>query len=210
MNFNDELMLLLKARYPVIYIHTIEEDRVEYIIRKNIKTNLNRSIYSWDFVDGYTNNPNNQGFGKRNPLQALELVERLTSETPALFLLKDFHRFLTDISISRKLKNLSRILKLRPKTIVIISSELNIPNDLQDLITVLQFQLPSENEISQELSRLVSSLNIQIDSQLLEKLTRACQGLSLERIRRVLAKIIATYKTINDSSIEFLLVVLVS
>ena len=39
MNFNDELMLLLKARYPVIYIHTIEEDRVEYIIRKNIKTN---------------------------------------------------------------------------------------------------------------------------------------------------------------------------
>ena len=205
MNFNDELMLLLKARYPVIYIHTIEEDRVEYIIRKNIKTNLNRSIYSWDFVDGYTNNPNNQGFGKRNPLQALELVERLTSETPALFLLKDFHRFLTDISISRKLKNLSRILKLRPKTIVIISSELNIPNDLQDLITVLQFQLPSENEISQELSRLVSSLNIQIDSQLLEKLTRACQGLSLERIRRVLSKIIATYKTIDESSIEVLL-----
>ena len=27
MNFNDELMLLLKARYPVIFIHTIEEDR---------------------------------------------------------------------------------------------------------------------------------------------------------------------------------------
>ena len=52
MNFNDELTLLLKARYPVIYINTIEEDRVEYIIRKSIKTNLNRSIYSWDFVDG--------------------------------------------------------------------------------------------------------------------------------------------------------------
>ena len=39
MNFNDELTLLLKARYPVIYINTIEEDRVEYIIRKSIKTN---------------------------------------------------------------------------------------------------------------------------------------------------------------------------
>ena len=46
MNFNDELTLLLKARYPVIYINTIEEDRVEYVIRKNIKTNLNRSIYT--------------------------------------------------------------------------------------------------------------------------------------------------------------------
>jgi ATP-dependent 26S proteasome regulatory subunit len=205
MKFNDELALFLKARYPIIYINTIEEDRVEYIIRKNIKTNLNRSIYSWDFVDGYTNNPNNEGIAKRNPLQALELVERLNAETPALFILKDFNRFLTDLSISRKLRNISRILKLQPKTIIIIGSDLTIPKELQDLLTVLQFQLPLEHEISQELNRLVTSLNIQIDSQLFENLTRACQGLSLERIRRVLSKIIATYKTIDKNSIGILL-----
>jgi len=40
MNFNDELTLFLKARYPIIYVNTVEEDRVEYIIRKNIKKNL--------------------------------------------------------------------------------------------------------------------------------------------------------------------------
>ncbi len=205
MKFNDELALFLKARYPIIYINTIEEDRVEYAIRKNIKTNLNRSIYSWDFVDGYTNNPNNEGFAKRNPLQALELVERLNADTPALFLLKDFNRFLTDLSISRKLRNISRILKLQPKTIIIIGSDLTIPKELQDLITVVEFNLPLENEISQELNRLVNSLNITIDPQLFENLTRACQGLSLERIRRVLSKIIATYKTIDDNSINVLL-----
>ena len=205
MKFNDELALFLKARYPIIYINTIEEDRVEYVIRKNIKTNLNRSIYTWDFVDGYTNNPNNEGFAKRNPLQALELVERLNAETPALFLLKDFNRFLTDLSISRKLRNISRILKLQPKTIVIIGSDLTIPTELQDLVTLIEFELPLEDEINQELSRLVNSLNIKIDSQLFENLTRACQGLSLERIRRVLSKIIATYKTIDDNSIAVLL-----
>jgi SpoVK/Ycf46/Vps4 family AAA+-type ATPase len=205
MKFNDELALFLKARYPIIYINTIEEDRIEYIIRRNVKTNLNRSIYSWDFVDGYTNNPNNEGFAKRNPLQALELVERLNPETPALFLLKDFNRFLTDLSISRKLRNISRILKLQPKTIIIIGSDLTIPHELQDLLTVIEFQLPSEEEINQELNRLVNSLNIKIESQLFENLSRACQGLSLERIRRVLSKIIATYKTIDDNSIEVLL-----
>ena len=205
MKFNSELALFLKARYPIIYINTIEEDRVEYVIRKNVKTNLNRSIYSWDFVDGYTNNPNNEGFAKRNPLQALELVERLNAETPALFLLKDFNRFLTDLSISRKLRNISRILKLQPKTIIIIGSDLTIPKELQDLITVLQFQLPLEDEISQELNRLINSLNIKVEPQLFENLTRACQGLSLERIRRVLSKIIATYKTIDDNSIAVLL-----
>tara|TARA_B110000971_G_scaffold171434_1_gene176209 strand:+ start:4693 stop:6183 length:1491 start_codon:yes stop_codon:yes gene_type:complete len=205
MKFNDELTLLLKARYPVIFINTIEEDRVEYVIRKHIKTSLNRSIYSWDFVDGYTNNPNNEGFAKRNPLQALELIERLTSETPAIFLLKDFNRFLTDVSISRKLKNIARILKLQPKTIIIIGSDFNIPKELQDLITILQFQLPNENEINQELTKLIDSLNIKIDSQLFESLTQTCQGLSLERIRRVLSKIIATHKTIDKNSIEILL-----
>nr|YP_010517148.1 subunit 4 of 26S proteasome [Haslea karadagensis]UXN44930.1 subunit 4 of 26S proteasome [Haslea karadagensis]UXN45061.1 subunit 4 of 26S proteasome [Haslea karadagensis]UXN45191.1 subunit 4 of 26S proteasome [Haslea karadagensis] len=205
MKFNDELALFLKARYPIIYINTIEEDRVEYVIRKNVKTNLNRSIYSWDFVDGYTNNPNNEGFARKNPLQALELVERLKAETPALFLLKDFNRFLSDLSVSRKLRNISRVLKLQPKTIIIIGSDLTIPKELQDLITVLQFELPSEQEISEELTRLVNSLNIKIDSQLFENLVRACQGLSLERIRRVLSKIIATYKTINNNSINILL-----
>src|SRR6056300_727391 len=205
MKFTNELALFLKARYPIIYINTIEEDRVEYIIRKNIKTNLNRSIYSWDFVDGYSNNPNNQGFAKRNPIQALELIERLNAETPALFLLKDFNRFLTDLSISRKLRNISRILKLQPKTIIIIGSDLTIPKELQELITVLQFQLPLEDEISQELNRLIDSLNITVEPELLESLTRACQGLSLERILRILSKIIATYKTIDKNSISILL-----
>ena len=205
MKFTDELTLLLKARYPIVYINTIEEDRVEYIIRKYIKTSLNRSIYSWDFIDGYTNNPNNEGFAKRNPVQALELIERLTSQTPALFLLKDFNKFLTDISISRKLKNITRILKLQPKTIIIIGSDLNVPKELYDLITVLQFQLPINNEINYELKRLVESLDIEINQQILESLTRAAQGLSLERIRRVLSKIIATYKTIDEKSIQLLL-----
>jgi hypothetical protein len=84
MKFTDELTLLLKARYPIIYINTIEEDRVEYIIRKYIKTSLNRSIYSWDFIDGYTNNPNNEGFAKRNPIGDVvtnDLKKSITRET---------------------------------------------------------------------------------------------------------------------------------
>jgi SpoVK/Ycf46/Vps4 family AAA+-type ATPase len=76
---------------------------------------------------------------------------------------------------------------------------------LQDLITVLQFQLPLENEINQELTRLINSLNISVEESLFESLSRACQGLSLERIRRVLSKIIATYKTIDNNSISVLL-----
>ena len=129
MAFYDELNLFLKARYPILYINTIEEDRLEYVIRKSIKLNLNRSIYTWDFIDGYTNNPNNEGFGRRNPLQALELIERLNPQTPALFILKDFNRFLTDLAISRKLRNISRILKLQPKQLLSLDQNYKYPKN---------------------------------------------------------------------------------
>ena len=205
MVFADELNLFLKARYPIIYITSIEEERVEYIIRKNIKTTLKRSIFTWDFVDGYTGNPNHKRVAERNPMQALEFIERLNPETPAVFILKDYNRFIGDLAISRKLRNISRLLKLQPKTIIVIGTELNIPKELQDLITVLQFQLPLEDEINKELNRLIETLKIQVEPTVFENLARSCQGLSLERIRRVLSKIIASYRTINEKSISILL-----
>ena len=205
MIFVDELLLFLKSRYPILYITSVEEERVEYIVRKNIKNTLKRSVFTWDFVDGYTGNPNHKGVAERNPMQALEFIERLNSETPAIFILKDYNRFIGDLAISRKLRNLSRILKLQPKTIIIIGSELNIPKELQDLITLVQFNLPLEDEIIKELDRLIQALKIQVEPKVFETLARSCQGLSLERIRRVLSKIIASYRTIDENSISILL-----
>lgn len=206
MTFSKELNLLLKARYPVLYISTFEEDRVEYTIRKAIKSASNKAIYTWDFVEGYKTNPNNPRFASKNPLQALELVEKLTADTPAIFILKDFNKFLTDISISRKLRNLVRILKTQPKSLIIVATELEIPKELSDLITVLDFTLPTSIEIKNELLRLFESLNKTVEPDFLEVLIRACQGLSIEKIRRALSKSIAQYGTINEATINLVLV----
>ncbi len=64
MSFIKEFKLLLKARYPLLYIPTSEEERLEYTIRSCIQLYSNRAIYCWDFVDGYTGNPNDNGFAK--------------------------------------------------------------------------------------------------------------------------------------------------
>jgi hypothetical protein len=93
MNFLNDFVLLLKARYPIIYIATTEEERVEYTIRYCAKKYVNRIYYSWDFVEGYQGNPTDKGFAARNPLEALELIDKLTSETAALFVLKDYDNF---------------------------------------------------------------------------------------------------------------------
>merc|ERR1711990_726713 len=112
----------------------------------------------------------------------------LTPETASLFILKDYDNFLKDFSVVRKLKNLSRNLKTQPKNIIIVSSEVNIPDSLKEFVTLLEFPLPSYSEILEELNRLISSLQQKIEPDILNDIAVACQGLSLERIRRVLSK----------------------
>lgn len=207
MTFQEEFLVLLKARYPIIYILTIEEDRLEYTVRNIILNQSYSKIYIWDFIDGYKMNPVKREFGARNPLEALEFINKVNSNTPSIFILKDFKRFLKDLTISRKLRNLLQILKIQQKTIIIVDSEIKIPNDLKDHITIIKFNLPTSKEIKKELIRLTKNLTIQgqLSQGIFEKVIQACQGLSLEKIRRVLGKAVVIYKQIDQNSIPLIL-----
>ncbi|NJN59467.1 MAG: AAA family ATPase [Leptolyngbyaceae cyanobacterium SL_5_9] len=205
MSFSDEFELLLRARYPLIYIPTREEERVEGAIATSAKQQGNRAVYTWDFVDGYQGNPNDAGFGRRNPLQALELVEKLPASASAVFILRDFHRFLEDVAISRKLRNLSRLLKSQPKNIAIISPLVSIPDDLSEVLTVLEFPLPGTIEIKSEIERLTAATGQSLDGRTLDEMVRSCQGLSIERIRRVLARAIATHDKLQPEVVDLIL-----
>jgi SpoVK/Ycf46/Vps4 family AAA+-type ATPase len=205
MSFNDDFELLLRARYPLIYIPTREEERLEAAISQSAKRQGNRGVYVWDFVDGYQGNPNDEGFGRRNPLQALEFVEKIPATVAAVFVLRDFHRFLEDVSIARKLRNLARLLKSQPKNIVIIAPQVSIPDDLSDVLTVTEFPLPHLPEIKAELERLTAATGQTLESRDLDELARSCQGLSMERIRRVLAKAIATHGVLQAEDVELIL-----
>ncbi|MFM7613902.1 MAG: AAA family ATPase, partial [Synechococcales cyanobacterium] len=205
MNFIEEFGLLLRARYPILYIPTREEERVELVLTQLAKIQGGRAVYIWDYVDGYQGNPNDQGFGKRNPLQALELLDKLPSVTAGIFILRDFHRFLEDVAVCRKLRNLARSLKSQPKNVVLLSPQLTIPTDLGDVVTVVDFPLPTAGEIRTEMTRLLANLGQSLDSQLLEDLARSAQGLSMERIHRVLAKAIASHHQLEATDIQLLL-----
>ena len=205
MNFSDELTLLLRACYPLIYIPTTEEERLEKAIATVTETMGNRNVYIWDFVDGYGDNPNNTGFAQRNPLQALEFIEKLPPKVGGVFILRDFQRFLEDISISRKLRNLARTLKSQPKNIVIIAPQVTISDELTEVFTVLDFPLPTAAEIKTEITRLISATGQALSDQLLNELVRSAQGLSLERIRRVLTRAIASHGKLEPEDVELIL-----
>ncbi|WP_026733691.1 AAA family ATPase [Fischerella sp. PCC 9605] len=205
MTFRDEFKLLLRARYPLIYIPTYEEERVEALIKEEATNQGNRPVYTWDFVDGYQGNPNDQGFGRRNPLQALEFLEKIPANAPGVFVLRDYHRFLEDVAIARKLRNLARLLKSQPKNIVLLSPRVAIPDDLTEVLTVVEFPLPSATEIRAEVERLLLATGHSPSGKFLDDLVRSCQGLSMDRIRRVLARAIATHGELLSEDVELVL-----
>ncbi|MEB3190887.1 MAG: AAA family ATPase [Snowella sp.] len=205
MSFQDEFELLLRACYPLLYIPTTEEERVETAIADCGQRLGKRAIYIWDFVEGYQDNPNNENIGKRNPLQALEFVEKLPDQVGGIFILRDFHRFLEDVSIARKLRNLARRLKSQPKNVVILSPQLQIPTDLAEVLTVVDFPLPTNPEIKTEMQRLLATTGQSLNPKLLDDLARAAQGLSLERIRRVLTRCLASHSQIEADDVELML-----
>lgn len=205
MNVREEFELLIRARYPLIYIPTLEEERVEALIRDCAQQQGGRAVYCWDFVDGYQGNPNDEGAARRNPLQALEFVEKIPAQAPAIFILRDFHRFLDDVSVSRKLRNLARKLKAQPQNIVLLSTGVHIPDELSEVLTILEFPFPTAAEIRQEIQRLLSSLGQTLEERTLDHVVRSCQGLSLERIRRVLGRAIALNRTLSSDDVELIL-----
>lgn len=205
MDFSTEFTLLLRSRYPLIYIPTGEEERLEKVIMQAAQGLGDRPVYIWDFVDGYQNNFNDPGFGKRNPLQALEFVEKFPANSPVIFILRDFQRFLEDISIARKLRNLARSLKSQPKNIVIIAPHISIPPELSEVITVLEFPLPTGAEIRQEVQNLLIAMGQKLGEQVVDELVRSAQGLSMERIRRVMARAIAAHGEIQPEDVELML-----
>ena len=205
MAFQDELGLLIRARYPLVYVPTREEERAEEAIAHVANNTGNRAVYVWDFVDGYRGNPNDVGAGRRNPLQALEFVEKLSPSASAVLILRDFHRFLDDIAISRKLRNLARLLRSQPKNIVILSAQLTIPDELSELLTVLEFPLPTVDEIHSEIETLLGAMGNLPEPKALDALVRSCQGLSMERIRRVLARGIVANGAFGPDDIDLIL-----
>jgi SpoVK/Ycf46/Vps4 family AAA+-type ATPase len=135
----------------------------------------------------------------------LEFLEKFPANSSGIFILRDFQRFLEDISIARKLRNLARSLKSQPKNIVILAPGIAIPPELSEVMTVLEFPLPSGAEIRQEVQSLLINLGQKLGEQVVDELVRSAQGLSMERIRRVMARAIADHREIQPEDVELML-----
>lgn len=197
MQFIQQLKITLASNIPLIYIITDEEKRLESSILDITKKHFTSSVYSWNFIDGYINHPNYKNQARRNPLEALNIIENIDSITHKIFILKDFHLFINDSSITRKLKNLYYILNQNNSYIIISSAEIEIPTLLKNYIKIIDFPLPSFHDIKHELDYINNTLHI-LNNNEIELLAYAYKGFSINKIRQSIGEILIHKKTITQ------------
>ncbi len=205
----DELSLMVRARYPLLYLVAVEEEPAEALIVQVAQQALpQRQVWSWDLSRGWADN----GTDRNSLLHALErireAVERAPAIMPTLFVLKDLHFVLAqpqhpvNAPAVRELKNLVRDLRRSRHSLVLLSHTLEVPPEFAEDVTVIDFPLPDAAEIDYLITETVQPENLQVQGLAREQLVKACQGLSRARIQRVLAKALAAKGEVNETDIE--------
>lgn len=200
------LDLMIRARYSLLYIVGAEEEPIEAVIAQvALQVTPARRVLFWDIVRGWEDN----GSAKGSVMAALDRIGKTAVEEYTIFVLRDLHPILRspyterNAPVVRELRNLTRELKRSKKTIILTSHSLELPEELKEEVTVIDFPLPDVPEINHLISHIVEKPEqLQVSGLAKEQLVKACQGLSRARIRRVLAKALAAKQQINESDIE--------
>lgn len=152
MGFNNEILHLIKSRYALIFVETLEEDYVFHQIRE-VAQELRRSVYHWSIVDGLHHGDNpNMYYQTNTPGTMLQTIEYLVLSTPldpSLFILKDFHRYLENDIVLRQFKELISAFANIGHTFIFLDSEYTLPKDLEPSTTHIVGGYPDESEIGQ-------------------------------------------------------------
>lgn len=208
-NFVDELDLLIRSRYPVIYLISFEEEKVDKIINSvafSSKNTQRKSLYVWSVTQGITDVTAGTKISSNttDPLEALSFIEKCDAPA-AIFLFKDFHPYLSDSSIIRKVREIAQSLVNSYKTLIFVSPILKIPQELEKEIAVLDVPLPTLKELESKLDELTLEVNktglrINLASDDKESILQAALGLTLKEAENIFSKALVSngYLTKDD------------
>jgi len=211
-----ELADLLRARYPVVYVVSSEEDRVEqelarWVHQRRAKSQGDadleaRKMISWTINDGFLERSwtlESDGTVKwgedrkipetDDPERALGHIRR--AEFQALYVLRDFHPYLTNPKVGRAVRDLHRALREKHTNVVLLSPIFKAPAEIEKDIAVVDYDLPDREEVELTLDRFVDKHGIDSQADRVEgdphvrsRVVEACLGLTIEEVDKVLAK----------------------
>ena len=208
MSQEAELEVLVRARYPLIYMVSWEEQRVGEMLER-LCAKLGKRLLTWSVTQGMAESKGPADAGARDPQAALDFAAKLTE--PAVIVLRDFHPYMQDAGVIRRLRDLVAGFKSTYKTLVILSPQLTIPCELEKDTMVLDYDLPGPAELRSLLDGVISASQggqrfaVDLKPGELERLVQAVQGLTLSEAESTFARAIVQNGKLDIGALDVIL-----
>lgn len=188
-----DLELLVQAKTPLVIIESIEESRVLETLAR-LATRMSRPFYRWTITDGLTR----LGFGFElmpdeasvEPGQVLTQIRKMRQS--GVFALCDFHPYLSDPRLVRRVKDIALSAQQTGHTLIFISHRFGLPPELGGLSARFELRLPSTEQIlalvkeeAAEWASQKGGTRVRADNQALQHLVRHLVGLTVGEVRRL-------------------------
>ncbi|WP_373048193.1 AAA family ATPase [Vulgatibacter sp.] len=209
--FVQDLDVHVRARYPLLWLVTSEEQRIDGIVDK-LARGHGKSYYTWSVTTGLcrvTAGKPERPQKKADPMEVLDAIEQLN--VPAVVALKDFHPWLTEPAIVRRLRELAFHLKGTYKTVCLVSPTLALPPELEKEITVIDVPLPTTRELLDLLKEIVGVVRqggrvaVELQREHAFQLVQAARGLTLAEAENAFAKAVAFDQKLSLSDLQLIL-----
>jgi hypothetical protein len=188
--------MLLASQFALIVIESREESRVLSLVKEagaRAGRGRNWCVFQWTVTEGLRRAdidlPPNRTVAE--PAQLLRHL-RATS-TAGIYVLLDFHPYLADPVNVRMLKDIAQDYEKVARTIVFLSHEVTVPQELEHLTARLKLGMPTRNERAMVVTRVAQDWQhqngraVQIDPAAMEHLIDNLAGLEspdTERLAR--------------------------
>lgn len=207
--FVHELDVHVRARYPLLYLVSWEEQRVDGVLEQ-LARQQSKELWSWSITKGLVKSGAPRAAPvHQEPVQALEAIERM--QQPAIVVLKDFHPFFVDAAVVRRLRELAYHLKGTYKTVCLLSPTLTIPPELEKEITVIDVPLPTPRELFELLKNIVDvvrqggRVKIDLPREATAQLVNAARGLTLSEAENAFAKAVVDDQRLSAEDARLIL-----
>lgn len=221
MGFRNEIEDLFKARFPILYVESYEENRViseiEAVVGEGGQLRTPRAVVRWAATSGLVY-PDGRTMGNARRLdQALDAV--LTATEPSVFVFLDSHSSLgaggsqADPVVIRRLRDIAEQLKFsaHPTSVVLVSPILHLPVELEKDVTIVDFTLPTDSDIGALLDNMISqnaqSGRVVVDLQPSdrERLIKAAQGLTISEAENAFARAMVNDGRLDAADVKLVL-----
>lgn len=195
MNLKDNLLRYLDAGFPILYINSFEEAKIEETIKEIADR---RTVAIWSMATGYGefSTKTNEWLMPPTKDDSTDIESVLNNKLiyesdlqRTIFVIKDVHMILENPQVIALIKEIANKISAGcDSCIILISPVIKIPVELEKYITVLENDYQSYEDICRIIKEFVSENELpELNAKLLEDLAMVFKGLSEFEILNLLA-----------------------